>query len=106
MGVLPRLMLVGAAPFGALGMSRLLKGRVSNRARVVGVLATLALPTGLNMMSQGRIDVLVAVAGLPFITRRLFALLAVPGFRDGAYLDPVPFGNRRRLRTSSTFFWR
>jgi len=92
MGVLPRLMLVGAAPFGALGMSRLLKGRVSNRARVVGVLVTLALPTGLNMMSQGRIDVLVVVAGLPFITRRLFALLAVPGFRDEAYPDPVPFG--------------
>jgi len=92
MGILPRLVLVGAAPFAALGMSRLLKGRVSNRARVIGVIATLGLPTGLNMISQGRIDVLVAVAGLPFITRRLFALLAVPGFRTEAYPEPVPFG--------------
>lgn len=95
MGILPRLVLVGAAPFAALGMSRLLKGRVSNRARVVGVLATLGLPTGLNMISQGRIDVLVAVAGLPFIVRRLLALLAVPGFRDAPYPDPVPFGTTR-----------
>jgi hypothetical protein len=92
MGILPRLVLVGASPFAAVGMSRLLKGRVSNRARVVGVLATLGLPTGLNMISQGRIDVLIVVAGLPFITRRLFALMGVAGVRDAPYPEPVPFG--------------
>ena len=94
MGILPRLALIGAVPFGAIGMSRLLKGRVSNRARVVGVVAYMALPTGLNMISQGRIDILAVVAGLPFIVRRLLDQLAVPGFRTEAYPEPVPFGHR------------
>jgi GT2 family glycosyltransferase len=94
MGILPRAALILAVPLGAIGMSRLLKNRVSNRARVVGVIAYLALPTGFNMIAQGRVDVLVVVAGLPFILRRLFDLLALPGFRAVAYRDPVAFGHR------------
>ena len=94
MGILPRMALIFAVPLGALGMSRLLKNRVSNRARVVGVIAYLALPTGFNMIAQGRVDVLVVVSGLPFVLRRLFDLLAVPGFRSSPYPEPVPFGHR------------
>ena len=94
MGILPRLALIAAVPVGAIGMARLLKGRVSNRARVVASVAYLALPTGLNMIGQGRIDVLGVVAGLPFIVRRLFDLLNVPGFRSTPYSEPVPFGHR------------
>ena len=94
MGVLPRLALIGAVPLGAIGVARLLKGRVSNRARLAAVLAYLALPTGLNMIGQGRIDVLAVVAGLPFIVRRLFDLLDVPGFRSVPYGQAVAFGHR------------
>ena len=94
MGVLPRLALIFAAPVGAIGVARLLKGRVSNRARVVGALAYLAAPVGLNMIGQGRTDVLTVVAGLPFVVRRLFDLLEVPGFPAAPYRDPVPFAHR------------
>ena len=94
MGVLPRLALIGAVPLGAIGVARLLKGRVSNRARVVAVVAYLVAPTGLNMIAQGRTDVLVVVALLPFIVRRLFEVLGVPSFRDGPYPAPLPFGYR------------
>jgi GT2 family glycosyltransferase len=94
MGILPRLALIGAVPVGAIGVARLLKGRVSNRARVVASVAYMALPTGLNMIGQGRVDVLAVVAGLPFIVRRLFDLLNVPGFRSTPYSEPVPFGHR------------
>ncbi len=94
MGILPRLALIFAVPVGAYGVAQLLRGRVSNRARLVSSLVYLAAPIGLNMIGQGRVDVLVAVAGLPFITRRIFELLAVPGFHDDPYPAAVPFGAR------------
>ena len=94
MGILPRLALVFAIPIGAIGVSRLLKGRVSNRARVIASVAYMALPLGLDMISQGRIDVLLVVAGLPYVVRRLFELMDVPGFRTQPYAEPVAFGNR------------
>jgi hypothetical protein len=94
MGILPRLALIFAIPIGAIGVSRLLKGRVSNRARVIAAVAYMALPLGLDMISQGRTDVLTVVAGLPFIVRRLFELMDVPGFRTQPYSEPVAFGHR------------
>ncbi|MHB1250523.1 MAG: glycosyltransferase [Acidimicrobiales bacterium] len=94
MGILPRFALIALVPIGALGVARLLKGRVSNRARVIASVAYMALPLGLNMIGQGRIDVLFVLAGLPFVVRRLFELLAVPGFRAAPYPAPVQFGHR------------
>jgi GT2 family glycosyltransferase len=94
MGILPRLALVFAIPIGAIGVSRLLRGRVSNRARVIAAVGYMALPLGLDMISQGRIDVIVVVAGLPFIARRLFELMDVAGFRTQPYSSPVQFGHR------------
>ena len=94
MGILARVALIFAVPIGAFGVGRLLRGRVSNRARLVAVLAYVAAPIGLNMIGQGRIDVLAVTAGLPFVTRRLMELLAVPGFRDTPYPPAVPFGTR------------
>ncbi|HEY5103529.1 MAG TPA: glycosyltransferase family 2 protein [Acidimicrobiales bacterium] len=94
MGVLPRLALILAVPIGAIGIYRLLRGRASNRARIIGAFAYAAMPLGFNMISQGRVDVLVAVAGLPFIIRRVFELMDVPGFRVRPYDAPLPFGHR------------
>jgi hypothetical protein len=71
-----------------------LRAKVSNRARVIASFAYLAFPLGLNMISQGRVDVLVVVAVLPFIVRRLFELMDVPGFRLRRYSEPVAFGHR------------
>ena len=101
MGILPRLALIAAIPLGAIAVGRLLRGRVSNRARVVAAVSYMALPLGLNMISQGRVDVLAVVVGLPLIVRRLFELLAVPGFRTAPYPDPVPFGHRGWRATRS-----
>jgi GT2 family glycosyltransferase len=101
MGILPRLVLIAAIPLGAIAVGRLLRGRVSNRARVVAAVSYMALPLGLNAVGQGRVDVLVVVAGLPLVVRRLFELLAVPGFRTGPYPDPVPFGHRGWRATKS-----
>ena len=94
MGILARVALVFAIPVGAIGMGRLLRDKVSNRARLIGALAYAAVPTGLNMVAQGRLDVLVVVAGLPFVLRRVFEVMDVPGFRRRPYGPPVPFGHR------------
>ncbi|HEY5267144.1 MAG TPA: glycosyltransferase family 2 protein [Acidimicrobiales bacterium] len=94
MGALPRLALIFAVPVGAIGVYRLLRGRVSNRARIIGAFAYAAMPLGFNMISQGRVDVLVAVAGLPFIVRRIFELMDVTGFRVRPYDAALPFGHR------------
>jgi GT2 family glycosyltransferase len=101
MGILPRLALIFAVPVGAVGVSRLLRGRVSNRARVVASVFYLALPTGLNMISAGRVDVLLVVALAPYIVRRVFELMDVPGFRVRPYDAPVPFGQRGWRTTES-----
>ena len=93
MGILPRAALIFAVPLGAFGMARLLKGRVSNRVRVIAAVAYAALPVGLNAIAQGRVDVLAVVAGLPFVTRRVFELMDVAGFRLRPYDEPVPFGH-------------
>ncbi len=94
MGILPRLALILAVPVGAVGVGRLLRGRISNRARVVSSIAYMALPLGLNMINQGRVDVLVVVAILPLITRRLFEFLAVPGFCLPTSSVTATFGQR------------
>jgi GT2 family glycosyltransferase len=94
MGILPRLALIGAVPFGAAGVGRLLRGRVSNRARVIASVSYMAFPLGLNMIGEGHVDVLLVIAGLPLIVRRIFELMYVPGFRMTMYPEPVPFGHR------------
>lgn len=94
MGILPRVAMIFSVPLGGFGVSRLLKDRVSNRARVIGAVAYLAAPAGLNMIAQGRVDVLVAAAAMPFLVRRVFEVMDVPGFRRQDYTEPVPFGHR------------
>ncbi len=94
MGTLPRLILILAIPVGAIGVARFLKYKVSNRARIIAAIGYLALPIGANLIAQGRIDILLAVATTPYIARRLFELLDVPGFRVKPYTPSVPFGHR------------
>jgi GT2 family glycosyltransferase len=94
MGVLPRVALVLAVPAGAVGVARLLRGVASNRARVIAAVAYLALPTGMNFIARGRIDLLVLSAGLPYVARRLLGLWDIPGFRDRPYHEAVTIGQR------------
>ncbi len=94
MGVLPRAVLVFAVPLGAWGIWQLLRGLVSNRARLMGAVAYMVFPVGINLISRGRVDVLVVVAMMPFALRRLFSLLNVTGFRTKEFAAVVPFGRR------------
>jgi len=99
MGILPRIVLILAVPIGAYGVGRLLRDAISNRARLFAALGYLALPVGVNLVQQGRIDLLIPFAGLPFLLRRIFALLNVPKFRAFPYEEPRDFGSRLWGRT-------
>ena len=99
MGILPRIVLLLAVPIGAYGVGRLLRDVISNRARLFAALGYLALPVGVNLVQQGRIDLLIPFAGLPFLLRRIFALLNVPKFRAYPYEEPRDFGSRLWGRT-------
>ena len=99
MGILPRLVLLLAVPIGAYGVGRLLRDVVSNRARLFAALGYLALPVGVNLVQQGRIDLLIPFAGMPFLLRRILALLNVPKFRAFPYEEPRDFGSRLWGRT-------
>lgn len=99
MGILPRVVLLLAVPIGAYGVGRLLRDVISNRARMFAALSYLALPVGVNLVQQGRIDLLIPFAGFPYLLRRLFALLDVPKFRSHPYEPPRDFGSRLWGRT-------
>ena len=100
MGVLPRGTLLLAIPLGAFGVWRLLKGVGSNRARLVGTLAYVALALGPNLVAAGRVDVLAALAMLPFLTRRLLVVAGVAPFADAEPLEveAVAWWRTRRVR--------
>jgi len=53
----------------------------------------MALPLGLNMIGEGRVDVLVVVAGLPLIVRRSSSC-SRPGLSPRPLPEPVSFGRR------------
>jgi GT2 family glycosyltransferase len=82
MGILPRAVLVGAVPLGAFGIWRLLAPIGSKRARLVGAIAFVLLALGPNLVAQGRVDVLVALALVPFVIRRLLITAGVRPFGD------------------------
>lgn len=100
MGVLPRAALVCAIPLGAIGVWRLLKGVASHRARLVGAIAYVCIALGPNLVAAGRVDVLSALALLPFLTRRLLAVAGVEPFApdDGGERDALWSWRSRRLR--------
>ena len=99
MGMLPRAVLILAVPIGVYGLGRLLRDVVSNRARLFASLAYFSLPIGVNLVQQGRVDLLLVFAGLPYLTRRILALLDVKPFRAYPYESPRNFGHRLWGRT-------
>ncbi len=90
MGILPRAMLVLAIPVGAVGVWRLLRGVGSRRARLVGAVAFVCLALGPNLIAAGRVDVLTALALMPYLVRRLLVLSGVRPFAEGPPHVPTP----------------
>jgi GT2 family glycosyltransferase len=82
MGILPRAALVGAMPLGAVGIWRLVAPIGSLRARLVAAIAYVLLALGPNLVAQGRIDVLAALAIVPFVIRRLLVTAGVRPFGE------------------------
>jgi GT2 family glycosyltransferase len=80
MGILARIALVFSIPVGALGVWRLLGPIGSRRARLVGAFSYLLLALGPNLVAQGRLDGLAALAVVPFVVRRLLVTAGVHPF--------------------------
>jgi GT2 family glycosyltransferase len=101
MGILPRAALVCAIPLGAFGIWRLLRGAASSRARLVGSIAYVCVALGPNLVAAGRVDVLAALALVPFLVRRLLVVAGIAPFAaidDGLSTAPLDLWHSRRLR--------
>ena len=94
MGILPRTALIFAIPVGAYGIWRLLRGVLSNRARIIAAISYGLLPVCLNLISGGRLDVLSVAAILPFALRRVGAILEWEPFRGEEFVRDSHFGQR------------
>jgi len=70
-GLLQELVVLGCIPVGAWGTGRLLRPFSSPRARLVGTIAYLALPLGIDALARGRWDGLVAYAAMPWVVLHL-----------------------------------
>jgi GT2 family glycosyltransferase len=82
MGVLPRAALILTIPLGAIGIWRLLKSVGSSRARLIGAVAFVCGALGANLVAGGRVDVLPALAVMPFLVRRLLVIAGVQPFAE------------------------
>jgi len=67
MGLAELLVVIVALPIGAVGVGRLVTPLVSERARLVAVLAYGILPLFASAVSIGRLDAVVAVAAMPWL---------------------------------------
>jgi len=104
MGILPEWCSFSRCPSARTGWPTAQRPRVQSRAhyrcyRVCGH------AVGFNMISQGRVDVLIVVASLPFIVRRIFELMEVPGFRLRPYGEPVPLAIGAGARPKPASAW-
>ena len=99
MGILPRAALIFAIPVGAYGVWRLLRGVLSNRARIIAAIAYGLLPVCVNLIGGGRLDVLSVAAIFPFALRRVGAILEWEPFRGEEFVRDSHFGQRRFIHS-------
>ena len=71
MGLTQKVLVLGAIPFGAWGMSRFLRPMASPRARLIAALAYLGLGLSYDALARGRWDGLIAYAAAPWLLARL-----------------------------------
>ena len=93
--LLQKVLVLGTWPVAALGAWRLSRPLQSPLARVVGVVAYLAVPLPYNALSRGSWSGLVAYAAAPWLLARL-----AHAFGLEPYTDPAPDGEQLRRRVA------
>ena len=88
-----RILLLGAIPLGAWGVSRLIQPVASTRARLLAAVAFGGLSLGSNAISSGHLTGVVALGAMPFVIRRIFRLCRVTPF-DEPFGPTVPIASR------------
>ncbi len=84
MGLTEKVLVLGSVPLGAWGVSRLLKGFGSKRARLVGAVSYLGLPLAYDALAHGRTDGLVAFALAPWVLASLMGASQLAPFEVAA----------------------
>ncbi|HMK62847.1 MAG TPA: hypothetical protein VK386_04435, partial [Acidimicrobiales bacterium] len=97
-GLLQKVLVLGCLPFGAWGMSRLVRPFASIRARVAAVVAYLGLPLAYDALAMGRWDALLAYGFTPWIVGRLARASELEPFVPGAGGRAGAGGGRRIAR--------
>ena len=80
MGVLQKILVLGALPAGALGAYRLTRNLGSARARLVAAIVYLSFPLPYNALARGRWGGLIAYAAAPWILGRLIRATGIEPF--------------------------
>lgn len=76
MGLAQKVLVLGCLPVGAWGAVSAVRPFGSQRAATVAGVAYLAMPLPYDALAQGRLDVLVAYAGVPWVLGLLFGASA------------------------------
>src|SRR5947208_3389898 len=87
MGLLQRVLVLGALPVGVLGAWRFMRPLESTRARLVATVVYTAIPLAANGLARGRWPALVAYAVAPWLVG---ALARAPGLEPWAVPGEVP----------------
>lgn len=96
MGLLQKLLVLGAVPVGIWGASRLARPLDSTRARLGAAIVYAANPLPYNALARGRWGGLLAYAVAPFVLRRLLRATGLAPFGDRV-LDPTPLPERAEV---------
>lgn len=93
LGALERILLIGALPVGAWGVSRLLRPVASTRARLLSAIAFGGLALGANAIAAGRLSAVLALGAMPFIIIRILRLMRAVPFAE-PFAPGVRIGTR------------
>ncbi len=80
MGLAQKVLVLGCLPVGAWGAVAAVRPFGSQRAATVAGVAYLAMPLPYDALAQGRLDVLIAYAGMPWVLGLLFGASARPPY--------------------------
>lgn len=105
MGLLAKLLVLGAIPAGAIGAYRLARPLTSVPGRLVSMVVYLILPLPYNALSQGHWGALAAYAAAPWALGRLVRVTELPPLPALLRRRPPPVGRAARRRRQEPAAW-